>query len=52
MTTITIDQDIKLKKTHFATPLEAIHFLSTAQIGNKTKSRKSQLEKAMKDYKN
>ena len=53
MITLTIDQDIKLKKTHFANRIEAIHFLSDFQIEDKnTKTKKTTLEKAMEDYNN
>lgn len=55
MITITIDQDIKLKKTNFADPLEAIHFLSAFQIKKNNlsnKKTKSTLESAMEDYNN
>jgi hypothetical protein len=61
MTTITIDEPIKLSKTHFANPMEAAYFLLGTQIKHKKsassttpKSKKkspsiSQYEKAMQD---
>lgn len=61
MTTFTIDMPLKMKKTHFASPLEAIFFLS--QIGLKkpvlpssvakksiSPIKKTSLEKAMEEY--
>lgn len=50
MTTITIDTPVKLKKTHFTSPLEAGEFFLKMAIQQaKKQSNKSQYQIAMED---
>lgn len=54
MTTITIDNiDNKKIKTHFASPLEAKHYLIKLSLQtNVTRRKNAKFDKAMEEYRN
>ncbi|MGC4129249.1 MAG: hypothetical protein QM564_06745 [Bergeyella sp.] len=50
MTTITIDTPLELKKTRFATPLEAAYFLMKYKIDEEDKERAGETPKNILAY--